>query len=375
MKIFHIVENLDKGAVENWLVNIFIESRKSKPDWEWTFYCILGKEGRLDDKVKNAGGKIIYSPVTVSSKVKFLKNLRKILKTGEYDILHAHHDYLSGFYLIASAGITFRKRLLQIHNTDKALPVGNKTIHDFLLGPFRKLALHFSDLVIGISKNVLEEFAKSKNVPNKKFIILYYGVNFEKFNIQSDKFFINNEFGLPDHSKILLYTGRMNDLKNPDFVVEVLYHLLQKRDDAYAVFIGQGDRGTAVKQKAKDIGIADHIRIIGWHNNVPMVMKNADVFLFPRKEYPKEGLGLVVVEAQAAGLPLFITEGIVKDAIVIHELAHFNDLSDPSSWAKQIADVLDSPVPVSKNEALQIMKNSEFELGRAAKNLIDIYES
>ena len=52
MKIIHIVENLDKGAVENWLVNIFIESRKTRPGWEWTFYCILGKEGRLDEKVK-----------------------------------------------------------------------------------------------------------------------------------------------------------------------------------------------------------------------------------------------------------------------------------------------------------------------------------
>ena len=182
MKIIHIVENLDKGAVENWLVNIFIESRKIRPGWEWTFYCILGKEGTLDEKVKKAGGIIIYSPVTISRKLAFLKNLRKILKTGKYDILHAHHDYLSGFYLLASTRIKFRKRFLHIHNTDKALPVGNKTLHNFLLEPFRKLGLIFSDHVIGISKNTIEEFSKVKNVSDKKFIILYYGVNFERFD-------------------------------------------------------------------------------------------------------------------------------------------------------------------------------------------------
>ena len=60
LKIIHIVENLDKGAVENWLVKTFIESRKMYPNWQWTFYCILGKEGRLDEKVKAAGGEIIY---------------------------------------------------------------------------------------------------------------------------------------------------------------------------------------------------------------------------------------------------------------------------------------------------------------------------
>ena len=103
MKIIHIVENLDKGAVENWLVNIFVESRKIRPSWDWTFYCILGREGRLDEKVRNAGGKIVYSPVTVSDKIGFLKSLRRVLKAGKFDIIHAHHDYLSGFYLLASA--------------------------------------------------------------------------------------------------------------------------------------------------------------------------------------------------------------------------------------------------------------------------------
>ena len=375
MKIFHIVENLDKGAVENWLVNIFIESRKAKPDWKWTFYCILGKEGMLDNKVKNAGGKIIYSPVTLSNKLAFLKNLRKVLKAGRYDILHAHHDYLSGFYLIAAIGLKFKKRFLQIHNTDKALPVGNKTLHDLLLGPLRNLGLIFSDQVIGISKNTLEEFSKRDNVPHKKFIILYYGVDFERFNDQPDKSLIRKEFNLPDNARILLYAGRMNDLKNPVFVVDVLNQLLKKRNDVYAVFIGQGNCASSVKVKAEELGIENHIRISGWHNNVPVVMKSADVFVFPRKEYPKEGLGLVVVEAQAAGLPIFITDGIVKDAIVIKELTHFNDLTDPSLWAEQIADVLDKPVPVSKDQALEIMKNSDFELGRATKNLISIYES
>jgi hypothetical protein len=120
-RIIHIVENLDKGAVENWLVNIFLSSRKTRPDWHWTFYCILGKKGRLDEKVREAGGEIIYAPVNISHKISFLRHLRSVLNNGSYDIIHAHHDYLSGFYLLASAGIRFKKRILHIHNTDKVL--------------------------------------------------------------------------------------------------------------------------------------------------------------------------------------------------------------------------------------------------------------
>ena len=374
MKIFHIVENLDKGAVENWLVNVFIESRKIRPDWEWTFYCMLGREGQLDDKVRNAGGRIIYSPCTISSKILFLRSLRKVLKSYRYDILHAHHDYLSGFYLLASAGIKFKKRLLHVHNTDKSLPVGSSTLHKILLEPLRQLGLHYSDQIIGISKHTLQEFAKSRDVPNKKFILLYYGVDFDRFDVETDGISIRNEFNLPPDAKIILYAGRMNKLKNPDFVVDVIYQLLRRRKDVYALFIGQGERKEMVDSKAHQFKIEGNVRIAGWHNNVPAVMKNADVFIFPRKENPKEGLGLVIVEAQAAGLPMFITNGIVKDAIVVNELAHINTPEDPSLWAQQISAVLDKPLPVTKEASLLRMKQSHFELSRAAKNLVDIYE-
>jgi hypothetical protein len=45
MKLLHVVENLDRGAVENCLVNVFLGSRRYRPEWRWCFYCLLGKEG------------------------------------------------------------------------------------------------------------------------------------------------------------------------------------------------------------------------------------------------------------------------------------------------------------------------------------------
>ena len=155
MRILNIVENLDKGAVENWLVNVFLTSRQMRPDWDWTFYCILGRPGRLDEKVKAAGGKIIYAPFAISEKRKFLEHLRKELKAGRYDIIHSHHDYLSGFYLLSSRGIQFRKRILHVHNTDKALPVGSRFMEKLLLKPFRWLGYRYSDVIVGISEDTL----------------------------------------------------------------------------------------------------------------------------------------------------------------------------------------------------------------------------
>lgn len=372
LKVIHVVEYLDKGAVENWIVNVFIESKKIRPNWEWTFYCILGREGRLDGKVREAGGEIIYARCTISEKLKFLKALRKTLKRGQYDIIHSHHDYLSGFYLLASEGVKFKKRILQIHNTDEALPVGNKLLGKILLSPLKRLAIHYSDLIVGISVHALKQFIKTTSLSKKQSKVLYYGVDMSPFEIDESAYSFKDKLSLPATAKLLLFSGRMNELKNPVFVVDILAELLKTDKDYFAVFVGEGDLLKDVEQQAAHYNISSHVMLLGWRKDLPAIMKASDVFVFPRQEEPKEGLGLVVVEAQAAGLPMLLSHGIVEDAIVIPELANFISLdNNPAEWADKILTIKKN---ISSAKALESMKNSKFALPIATQNLVKLYE-
>lgn len=375
MKVIQIVENLDKGAVENWLVQVFLESRKQSRNIEWTFYCILGKPGRLDDVVITAGGNIIYSPVTISRKMSFLQHLRQTLKEGRFDIIHAHHDYLSGFYLLSTIGIKFSKRILHIHNTDKALPVKSSFIKKLLLPAFKKLSIRLSDIVVGISKHTLETYVGKQMPLNKKCHVLYYGINLQHFEGDVERHKLRTGLDLPIGSKIILFVGRMNEQKNPIFVVDVLHEILKQRDEVYALFVGEGDLLQHVINKAEILGISKNVRIPGWQNNIALIMKSADVFVFPRVEEPKEGFGLVIVESQAAGLPMVISHGVVDDAIVIEELAHVVKLdNNPAEWAKCVVDILDDSHPLDRNLALDKMKHSKFEIKTATNALLELYE-
>ena len=374
LRIIHIVENLDKGAVENWLVNVFLESRKSRPEWDWTFYCILGKKGRLDEKVLASGGNIIYSPYWLSDKVKFIKYLRRTLRSKRYDIIHSHHDYLSGFYLLATFGISFKKRILHIHNTDKMLPVGNAFLQKMLLPIFRRLALFFSDTIVGISNNSLAEFVGSAKLKNKEARVLYYGIDLLPFGRPIDKEWLGKELSIPKQSKILLYIGRLTKLKNPEFVIDILYQLLKKRQDVYAVIVGKGELEEAVVRKAMAYGIIDNVKMLGWRDDGAALMQASDVFVFPRIEFPKEGLGLVVVEAQAAGLPMVVSRGIVEDAIEIRELAHILPLeNNAADWASSIDEILNGGRAINDRNAYQFMQQSKFSLANCALNLINLY--
>jgi glycosyltransferase EpsF len=374
VKIIHIVENLDKGAVENWLVNVFLKSREIRPDWQWTFYCILGQEGRLDEVVRKAGGIILYSPVTISQKLPFLRYLRSTLQIGQYDIIHAHHDYLSGFYLLASIGIKAKKRILHIHNTDKELPVGNRVLKCLLLAPLKRLAFGLSDTIVGISKDTLAEFkGKTKN-KRIQFKVLYYGIDLSAFTLETNQLWLKTALNIPQSDKLLLFIGRLNPLKNPVFVVDILSEILTERKDVYALFVGQGDLKDAIIQKALQLNVLDHIRLLGWRNDIPQILHSVDLFVFPRLAYPKEGLGLVVVEAQAAGLGMLLSHGIVEDAVVIRPLVHFlPNVTDTNLWAKKIMDLLDAAPPCTKEEAYRKMQSSPFELSTGTNNLLALY--
>ena len=372
MKVIHIVENLDKGAVENWLVNVFIESKNLRPHWEWTFYCILGQPGRLDSAVRAAGGSILYSPYTISQKWRFLNSLRKVLKTNRYDILHSHHDYLSGFYLLSTIGIGFKMKILQIHNTDKSLPVGNKKFEKLLLRVFKTLAIHFSDLIVGISEVTLKQFIDHSFI-KKRATILYYGIDMMAFSQPIDSNSFRTEMGIPIAAKMILFSGRLNSYKNPLFVIEILKEIVKSNKSFYAIFVGQGDLSKDIVLLARKYGIEDHIRLTGFRNDLANIMRSCDVFVFPRVEEPKEGLGLVVVESQAAGLPMVLSYGIVEDAIEIKELATFISLKDNvAEWATIIINTKKTLLP---SLALQRMIDSKFSLPRATQHLIDLYEN
>ena len=79
--VLHVVENLNRGAAENWLLRMFRFAVESGIAVNWTFYCALGAKGKLDDEVRKLGGRIVYSPVPIGEKVAFMFIVGSVLIT------------------------------------------------------------------------------------------------------------------------------------------------------------------------------------------------------------------------------------------------------------------------------------------------------
>jgi glycosyltransferase involved in cell wall biosynthesis len=371
MRILQIVESLNTGAVENWLVSSFLIAKKIRPEWQWDFYCTIDDQGILEDLVASNGGLIIKSPVTVSSKISFWQHLYITVRNGNYSVIHCHHDYLNGFY---SFSFLFNKslKITQIHNTDKQLPMGNDWLKGVLIELLGIINVIVFDKIVGVSLDTAHEF-KFQNLrrPNSK--VLPLGIDVGRFSKNLDIEEFNLKYDIPVGGKKILFLGRFTDLKNPVFVIELLSKLhLQLHTNYYALFVGGGAEEKSIRSLAKSRELSEFIRIIPWSNNVEDFFLCSDVFVFPRKLSPIEGFGLVMLEAQSAGLNILVSKGVSQETIVIPELVTVMDnIDNATEWAEEVLRLSSNPTVINSNER---MRQSKYSIENSTQFLIELYE-
>ncbi len=122
--------------------------------------------------------------------------------------------------------------------------------------------------------------------------------------------------------------------------------------------------------KVKDWGLDDQIRLTGIYPDVTRLMLGSDLFIFPSLA---EGLGMVVVEAQAAGLRVLTSEGVPRESLVIEDNVEFRPLeAGVGFWANEAQRLLNMarPDPAASNLAV---RNSPFSIQNSARALMNIY--
>lgn len=371
-RVIHIVEQLANGAVETWLIRMLRHARSLGVDVDWTFYCTLPEPGPKEPEALALAAKILRSPVPLSQNRAFFSALRRELHTGNYDVMHGHHDLMNGLYLAAAIGAPLRARLCQTHNADANVPTANPAKAALYRKFLRALCLRHADLRIGISPHALASLTATNQFDEARDRILSYGVDPAPFLSRlPDRAAFRASLQLPADARLLLFGGRVVAEKNPVFTVDVLAALRRRDPLAFAVFAGSGALVDAVRARARELGVEDAIRLLGWRDDLPAVMQACDWFILPRPEFPLEGFGLAVVEAQLAGLRLLLSLGVTEVPLLPTAIARRLPLSaGPDAWAAAAVEL----AAVDPAPAFAALDASPFQMDRALRALIALHQ-
>ena len=373
-RVIHIVESLDNNAVETWLLRMLRYARETGTAADWTFFTILGHEGSSEGVATRLGAEVIHSRVPMKQTSAFVRNLHRELAREKYDVIHAHHDLRNSLYLIASVGTSITRRICHIHNADEGLPTPSAVKQWAYREPMRKTAIRLSDRVAGISNHTLDTFLRGRPRRPGRDVVHYYGVDAAPFSsLQGDSSWLREELSIAPGAPILLFASRMAPEKNPLFAVDVFRALRSHLPDAVCVFVGSGPLEDAVRSRARELGIESAVRLTGWRGDLPRVLSAADCFILPRPDFPLEGFGLVVVEAQLAGLPMLLSSGIPDDALL--PTAVYRRLptsAGAEQWGAAAAELIRGGRPAAA-DAIEALSQSPMDMSFALKALTALH--
>jgi glycosyltransferase involved in cell wall biosynthesis len=140
------------------------------------------------------------------------------------------------------------------------------------------------------------------------------------------------------------------------------------------LLIGDGPLRHEIEQATALMGLNDNVVFAGLRSDVPQLMlKVMDTFIFPSLY---EGLGLALVEAQAAGLPCVLSDVIPAEADIVKPLLKRISLSQPASqWAEELLDHRQASFTISQSSALTLVKESPLNIETSLKQLTGIYQA
>jgi glycosyltransferase involved in cell wall biosynthesis/predicted metal-dependent phosphoesterase TrpH len=136
----------------------------------------------------------------------------------------------------------------------------------------------------------------------------------------------------------LLYAGRVSQEKGLDFLIDVYRNLLKKRDDITLLIVGDGPYLKTLKSKSKDL---DRLIYTGQipYDSLPEFYSGSDLFVFPSTT---DTFGMVVLEAQACGLPAIVSDrGGPKDIIIEHKTGFVVPAENTLEWVNKIEFIME----------------------------------
>jgi glycosyltransferase involved in cell wall biosynthesis len=148
-------------------------------------------------------------------------------------------------------------------------------------------------------KNIL---TKEFQVPVEQIKVLHYGFDTENF-IKGMK--EKTSIRRPKEKKVIIYSGRLVELKGVHHLLSALKELKQKRDDWVCWIVGNGDKQGELRVQSKVLGLEDDVLFFGKREDIPSLLANADIFVLPSL---LENQPLSVIEAQIAGRAIIVSD-------------------------------------------------------------------
>lgn len=366
IRVLHILDELNTGGAEKIVVTYFKYIDKNKFQWDFviTRYEDENKRGMLESLVEKLGGNIYRVHRKRENYIKNILDINKIIKNGNYDIVHSHLDELSTFYLLSAKKNGVKVRICHSHLAGAKRGTAVEILCKLLKPLMNRVVTDKFACGIEAAKSLWGK----ENVDSGNVFIMNNAIETEEFKYKTEiRTQIRKELNVENN--ILFGTvGRLSYQKNTEFIIEIFKQIYILNKKAKLLLVGDGEKEKLLKSKVMEYGLNENVIFIKRREDINKIMMALDAFLLPSRY---EGLPIVMVEAQCTGLDCFVSNCITKE-IEINPNVYYLSLNESSEfWAEF---VLNNMNKFERSKGYKNIEKAGYEISLATKCLQDYYE-
>jgi len=364
MKVLHLIGGGDIGGAKVHVLSLVKELGK-KIDVK----IVAFRPGVFYEEAQDMG--IDIEIVRTGSIITDVLKVKKIIKNGNFQIIHAHG---SKGNLVASILKIFCKipAITTIHS-DYRLDYMGSIWRTCTLGFINKIALRFMDYYIAVSNNFKEMLVKRKFNPDRIFI-LYNGTDFSQplKNYSKEEFIKKYNIPISGNDMVVGILARLDPVKGLDIFLKGAKLVLEKRPEVKFLIAGEGEQRSNLINLSKKLGISDSVFFLGWVTDPYEFMSNVDI---PALTSLSESFSYTILES-----------AMLKKTIVSSDVGGISDLiehgkngflfapGDYNALSDYIIKLIDSSELRAKmGQKLHEKASSKFSLENMVNTQLDIY--
>lgn len=328
-RILHYVPNFKYGGIESNIMSLL----KSLDD-DIIFDFLVENEDvpkGFKELVQEKNGKIIKISSFRKRPLKHIIELKNLFKKNKYNIVEVHSFSTRPLVLKIAKKYGVEHRIMHIHSASR-----NNDKYKIIKYLNEKITIKNANHFIACSKKAGNRYLK-----NTKFYILSNGIEIDdyKYNEQI-RIKYRRKLNI-ESKKVYGHVGRFTYLKNHKYLIEIFKEILKQEKNSVLLLIGSGEKKSNILRYINEI--KNDVIILEDREDVGKILSAMDVFIFPSIS---EGFGMALLEAQANGIPCYVSNKIPKEVIIEENIKTIDICESPIKVAQIILKSDDARIKI-----------------------------
>ena len=362
LRVLHSVSNMARAGIETMLMNYYRQIDRRQLQFD--FLANKPVPGEYDEEIRSMGGRVFVSPgLNPLHYPRYRRYVADLLRENpDIKIVHAQNEAM-GYYALKSAkDAGLRIRIAHAHNT--------QIIRDYKY----PLKLICKRLLPGAATDYWScgrdagIYYYGEMRWNASGFILHNAIDLSRFGFRPEARARQRQMhGLQD-CFVIGHVGRFNVQKNHGRLLDIFARIVKTEPSARLALIGTGELEQSVREKALNLGILDKTLFLGQMADVSDWYQAMDCFVLPSLF---EGLPVVGIEAQAAGLPCVFSDRVTDEVLLSPEARRVPLQSDDAEWAGEIMKA--ARAAADRKKGMDTVRQAGYDIHAEALKLQRVY--